>query len=221
MAETSVIIPVLNGEKYVRAAVDSVLVQLAADDEVLVIDDGSTDGTCALVEGCDPRIHVLCGRGHGPSGARNLGIANATGSLLAFLDHDDLWPEGRHAALRALMIAHPAIDAAFGRLRVRFESDAGEGSVRRYAAWDGQHAPSMIGSYLYRRALLERLGGFNEALKRGEDSEFYARLLSAGAVLNVVDHDALIYRRHGGNVTHMPIDFDAFALQLVRTRRGL
>ena len=221
MAETSVIIPVLNGERYVRAAVGSVLEQLAAHDEVLVIDDGSTDRTHALVEGCDPRVRVLTGPGHGPSGARNLGIANATGSLVAFLDHDDLWPEGRHTALRELMIAHPAIDAAVGRLRVRFEGDAGEGAVPRYAAWDGSHAPSMIGSCLYRRTLLTRLGGFNEALKRGEDSEFHARLLSAGAVYHMVDNDALIYRRHGGNVTHVPIDFGAFALQLVRVRRGL
>jgi glycosyltransferase involved in cell wall biosynthesis len=220
MAETSVIIPVLNGEDHLRAAVDSVLAQLAADDEVLVIDDGSTDRTLALMAGCDPRLRVLTGPGRGPSAARNLGIAQATGSLLAFLDHDDLWPEGRHAALRESMLAHPASDAAVGRLRLRVDSDAGAAAGPRYAAWDGSFAPSMIGSCLYRRALLSRVGGFNEALKRGEDSEFLARLIGAGALFHRVDHDALVYRRHAGNLTHAAIDFSAFALQLVRARRG-
>ncbi len=221
MAETSVIIPVLNGESYIRAAVDSVLVQLAADDEVLVIDDGSTDRTRALVEGCDPRVRMLDGPGHGPSGARNLGMAHSTGSLVAFLDHDDLWPQGRHAALREVMIAHPAIDASVGRLRVRVESDAGGRASPIYAAWDRSHKPSMVSSCLYRRTLLQRVGGFNEALKRGEDSEFHVRLLRASAVFHMVDQDALVYRRHGRNVTHAPIDFGAFALKLVRARRGL
>jgi len=221
MVETTVIIPVLNGEKYVRAAVDSVLAQVAIDDEVLVIDDGSTDSTLALLKSFDQRVRVLRGPRHGPSGARNFGLAHTTGKLVAFLDHDDIWPVGRHAALRKLMLIHPDIDVAVGRLRILFESDAGGLAMQSYAAWDGSHSPSMIGSCLYRRSLLARAGGFNETLKRGEDTDLYVRLIREGAVFLQADHDALVYRRHGENVTMRAVDFGALAIQLARARRGL
>ena len=88
---TSVIIPVRNGARFVREAIESALVQLSADDEVIVVDDASDDDTGGVVRQIDDRrIRLLDGTGRGVSSARNIGLAEATGEFVAFLDHDDL-----------------------------------------------------------------------------------------------------------------------------------
>jgi glycosyltransferase involved in cell wall biosynthesis len=220
MAETSVIIPVLNGQDYIREALESVLTQLSLDDEVLVIDDGSSDETWDLVESFDRRVRIFRGPGKGPSAARNLGLTRSSGSLVAFLDHDDIWPAGRHAALVGTLRSSPNIDVAVGRLRVRVETVADPAENQRYLAWDGSYAPSMIGSCLYLRRILIEVSGFNEKLTRGEDSDLFVRLVRRGAVIKNADCEALVYRRHGKNMTNAPLEFSALAFQLVRARRG-
>ena len=89
----SVITPVFNAERYIGAAIESVLGQSASDWELLVIDDGSTDGTPDVVReyAGDPRLRVVRREHRGLSAARNEGVSKATGRLLAFLDADDLW----------------------------------------------------------------------------------------------------------------------------------
>lgn len=220
MAETSVIIPVLNGQDYIREALESVLTQLSLDDEVLVVDDGSYDETWGLVESFDRRVLILRGPGKGPSAARNVGLARSSGSLIAFLDHDDIWPAGRHAALVGTLRSGPKIDVAVGRLRVRVEIGANSTEQKRYLAWDGSYAPSMIGSCIYLKRTLIEVSGFNEQLTRGEDSDLFVRLVRRGAVFKHADCDALIYRRHGKNMTNNPLEFSSLAFQLVRARRG-
>src|SRR5258708_6301139 len=87
----SVIIPVYNGEKFVAEAIRSVLAQDFKAHEIIVIDDGSTDSTPAILEGFKGKI--ICKRieNGGVSHARNVGLGIATGNFIAFLDHDDIW----------------------------------------------------------------------------------------------------------------------------------
>jgi len=197
--QTTVIIPVRNGERFVREALDSVLAQLGEGDEVIVVDDASTDGTLACVQGIDPRVRVLFAAGRGPSAARNLGIAAMRGEFVAFLDHDDLWPPDRHRQLLGALLGNPSANAAVGRVRMRVEAD---GQLGRYARMDGQVGIHVLPSCLYRRGLIERARGFSEDLRHGEDVDFHLRLVEAGAEFAYCDADALVYRRHGGNVTN-------------------
>src|SRR5581483_2243507 len=89
---TSLIIPVRDGERFIVQALRSALCQLAPEDEVLVVDDGSRDGTARMVTNLgDERVTFLTSDGSGISAARNRGISAATGSFIAFLDSDDLW----------------------------------------------------------------------------------------------------------------------------------
>lgn len=217
---TSVIIPVSNGEAFIRDAITSVLTQLGVDDEVIVVDDGSVDRTGALVANCDPRVRVFSCGGKGPSAARNVGLLQVRGDLIAFLDHDDLWPEGRHDALLKGLADNPDANAAVGRVRIKAESAA---SADNYLALDGRHAPSLLMSCLYRRSLIAKVGLFDEALRYGEDMDYYVRLADAGMVLVHCNHDALVYRRHAGNATNASFASNKtllkiLALRLRRTR---
>src|ERR1700735_1471225 len=113
--KTSVIMPVRNGVRFVEAAIDSALPQLGPVDEIVVVTDPSRDSTLSVLARMqDRRIRVLNGAGRGVSSARNIGLAAAAGEFIAFLDHDDLWPEGRHRTMLLAMIGEPQIGAVFG-----------------------------------------------------------------------------------------------------------
>jgi glycosyltransferase involved in cell wall biosynthesis len=199
--QTSVIIPVRNGSRFVAEAVTSVLRQLGRDDEVVVVDDASVDDTTAVLAAIgDSRLRVLKASGRGVSAARNLGLATARGEFVAFLDYDDFWPPARHRALLDPLRAHPARDASFGRVRVRFEAGAPENPKARDL--DGKHFCELVGSGLYRRALVSEVGGFCEQMHIGEDADFHSRLLEAGFDPLLCDVDSLVYRRHAANITN-------------------
>lgn len=209
------IIAVKNGERHILDAVDSVLQQLNAGDELLVVDDGSTDATCDLLPQSDRRLKLLTGPGRGPSAARNIGLAAARGRFIAWLDHDDLWPSGRHRQLCDLLAANPDFDAAAGRITVQVDPG---GQLGHCGGFHGRHGPSLPWSCLYRRPLIDRVGGFDESLRYGEDSDYYARLCEAGMRLGLSDVCSLIYRRHAGNATNQMPDHGERALALVRRR---
>ena len=87
----SVVIPVFNGERYIAAAIDSVLSQTRPADEVIVVDDGSSDSTAAVLLSYGGRITVISQPNRGGADATNQGVAAARGAVLSFLDADDLW----------------------------------------------------------------------------------------------------------------------------------
>src|SRR5215468_9302617 len=87
----SCIVPVFNGERYVREALDSILAQTHRPLEIIVADDGSTDGSANVVAAFRDGVRYLRQSNQGPSSARNLGIRAALGDFIAFLDADDLW----------------------------------------------------------------------------------------------------------------------------------
>jgi glycosyltransferase involved in cell wall biosynthesis len=194
---TSVIIPVRNGTRFLRDAVDSALQQLDAQDEIIVIDDRSTDGTPELVSTLYPQVVLLSSKGVGVSAARNAGLAVAKGQLVAFLDHDDWWPPNRHTALRQALADTPAAHAAYGRLRAHFEP----GIPARVVIAKDNIIIQVIGTGLYRMNFVRPVGGFDEALSLAEDTDFHFRLVEAGLRHVRCDADSLIYRFHSHNST--------------------
>jgi glycosyltransferase involved in cell wall biosynthesis len=198
---TSVIIPVRNGSNYLVEAVESALGQLGPADEVLVVWDDSDDGTASLVTGLkDPRIRVIKGPGLGVSGGRNKGLAAAVGAFIAFLDHDDLWPADRHRKMMQVMLDDPRIGAVFGRMRIHL--DPGATPWRWILALEGRHVPGPnLGTGLFRRRILRRIGGFDESLRFGEDVDYFFRLREMGMQIALCDVDGLVYRRHATNCT--------------------
>lgn len=128
----SVIIPTHNDEAFIAASVESVLKQSYDKLELIVINDGSSDGTLAQLESInDPRLSVTSTPNQGVAAARNLGIEAASGSIVCFLDGDDLWDSNKLALDVEIFVSHPEINCIFSDLR-RFESDTGRLLARQF-----------------------------------------------------------------------------------------
>jgi glycosyltransferase involved in cell wall biosynthesis len=181
VSRVSVVIPCHNGAKYLPQALESVRAQTRPVDEVIVVDDQSTDESAAIAR-CFGATVLSTDRNLGPSGARSAGIAASTGDVLAFLDADDYWEPDHIERVVGLHDRHPEIALAFSR-------------ERRIGEWSGEHPkvlpedrpvdafwtllrqniiPQM--GVAVRRAQLEEVGGYDPALRYSEDYDLWLRL---------------------------------------------
>ncbi len=127
--KVSALIPTYNRRNYIFRAIDSVLAQTVPVDEIIVVDDGSTDGTLEAIGSVyGPEVKVVRQENMGVSVARKRAIDEAQGEWVAFLDSDDEWlPERNAAFLRAISIVPPKVAWIFGN--TRYVTDEGEGST--------------------------------------------------------------------------------------------
>jgi len=198
----SVVIPTYNRAGTVIDAVRSVLAQHFEDFELIVVDDGSTDDTEARVAAiADDRLRYIAGQHAGVSAARNLGVRRATGSVIAFLDSDDVWRPDKLAREVDVLAKHPEVDAVFSDLEKR-HGDQVVPSFMRQTEVFSRHVPRTPGGVVtleprelrlclleevpikpsaltLRRAAFERVGGFDEAWSSSEDWELLLRLARA------------------------------------------
>lgn len=182
----SVVIPARNAAATLDATLWSVRQQTGVRWEVVVVDDGSTDATADVVARHaieDVRIRCVKGQARGVSAARNLGAALSSGSLVAFLDADDLWLPGKLATHERFMAAEPLVGMGFDR--IRFVDERAQPtpvlSTRRVhglTAADLLHEnPACTASTLVvRREAFSQVGGFDESLNHAEDLELMIRL---------------------------------------------
>jgi glycosyltransferase involved in cell wall biosynthesis len=190
MPTVSVIMPAYNAERYLDTAVASVLRQSFSDLELLIVDDGSSDGTVEIARASaarDARVRVLEQANAGPGPARNTGFRAAAGRLFAFLDSDDEWDDGFLAELVAVLDARPDIDVVVGNARNRGGSRDGQPSrpVR------GEGRPITLAEILadetslfimavFRREVVDAIGGFDPALLTNEEYEMWIRAALGG-----------------------------------------
>jgi glycosyltransferase involved in cell wall biosynthesis len=203
MIEITIIIPARDAAAWLPRAFLSIGPR--EDVEILVVDDGSTDGTQALLTRMaahDPRLRALRGEGQGPAAARNIGLAAARGRLVAFLDADDRWRLDKLEAQLAFHRAHPAMGFSFTDYRHRLPTGEDRGSCfafwPRFAALAAdQAAPFLLpraadallaedvvatSTVMARTDLLREVGGFDEALREGEDWDLWLRLAARAPV---------------------------------------
>jgi glycosyltransferase involved in cell wall biosynthesis len=198
---SSVIVPVFNGERYIREALASVLAQEVGSLEVIVVDDGSTDNVAALLSAGFPSVRYHRQEHAGLSAARNAGLALATGRWIGFLDADDLWAPDKLKRQLEYLGAHPEIEAVFGHIR-QFYTPEEEAKVRqahRYSqeVLPGLHADTMLIS----AEAMRRVGPFNPQVAMGEFLDWFARAEEAALAYTMLP-DVLAFRRiHESNMS--------------------
>lgn len=180
----SIVLPVRNRPTSIGAAIESVLAQQYRDWELLVVDDGSTDSTPEIVEryaAADPRVVLIRATAGGVCAARNTGLRTARGRYVAFLDSDNRWLP---VLLGASVAALEHSDAVAVHSVVEMTDDDGH---RRYLSIDGGRDDLIHGgnfvdlnTLVARREAIERIGGFDEALRRWVDYDLVIRLTAIG-----------------------------------------
>ena len=217
MPTISCIVPVWNGEAYLQQALDSIFAQSLPPDEVIVVDDGSTDASAAIAERNAPRVTLIRQPHLNAAAARNRGIAAARGALIAFLDADDLWLEHK-LARQVAAIAAEAADCCFTLIDSLIEPGSGaivpeglkEARVGRIAS-----------TFLGRAAMIARVGPLDESMAVRAEYDWFARFGDAGVTVAIV-HETLARRRlHDRNHsrTSAAAATDA-AFELIARRRG-
>jgi glycosyltransferase involved in cell wall biosynthesis len=223
--EVSVVIPTFNYARFLPDAIQSVLNQTFRDLDLVVVDDGSTDDTRAVVARFedDPRVRYVHQDNQGDSAARNTGIARSTGTYVAFLDSDDYWLPDKIERQVAVLATCPDISVVYtagivskvdarrreisrrvvGR-RPMLERTLAEQMLYRHVV-TGSHSSVMV-----RRTALEEVGGFDEALPFMCDHDLWRRL-SESHRFHCVDEPLVCIRKHASNTskrTQLMFDYE-------------
>ena len=209
MPTLSVIIPNYNRADLIGETLDNVLAQTRAPDEVIVVDDGSTDNSVAIIERYGKRVTLIRQANAGPGAARNRGLAAARGELIQFMDSDDLWSLNKLAAQERALIESDAGFAYSPWLQARLEGGRARHAdpviqqhplppSRSELAWYLRGWVIVFQCCLFRRSLLDAAGRYREDLMPSEDSELLFRILKRGARPVHVPEALVLYRLHGG-----------------------
>jgi len=233
MTTVSVIIPTYNRASMLAEALESALRQTLLPDEIVVVDDGSTDNTAQVVAGFGARVRSIHQKNAGPSAARNHGIATATGDFVAFLDSDDLWPKDRLERQFAALGKCPELDFIFG-LEEKFTEarqfercEIRDREVLRTLTATDCIVPDPLAlllrenfiptsSVLFRRQCLAKVGMIDESLHQAEDYDFWFRFALQRCVFGFCNA-ALCYRRqHSGNLVNQFVNRTVSTIEVLK-----
>jgi glycosyltransferase involved in cell wall biosynthesis len=226
----SAIVPVFNCERFVGAAIDSVLAQTYAPVEVIVVDDGSSDAGAAVAEARG--VKVLRREHAGVSAARNAGIEAARGELITFLDADDLWPHDRlehqvgyfrdHPGTEVL-VAYASMFLEPGEQRPEWLDEDWIASLVTEPIDGVESAPGMSGAVpvpltmMVRAELFEALGGFDTSYAIGEDIDWLMRASDAGYSHDVLKRVVMHYRLHSTNTVYRLEEMERAQFRVIRS----
>jgi glycosyltransferase involved in cell wall biosynthesis len=168
----SVVIPLYNAAAYVEEAIESVLAQTHPEIELIVVDDGSTDGGGDVARRCAPDARVLTIENSGEGAARNTGAAEATGEYLSFLDSDDHWVPAKTEKQLAALAGD--VDIVFGAQRPFRSPELAEGD-HMYANEGAVLPATIFGTMLLRRETFTRVGQFSPTLRMGSFMDWLSR----------------------------------------------
>lgn len=206
----SVIIPTYNYGRFIRTAIESVLMQTYPTKEIIIVDDGSVDETDAIVSYFGNKVQLLKQTRNGVSSARNAGIEKSSSELIAFLDADDSWLPNKLEKQVALFTGDESVGLVHCGMR-EFDDETGKINALHLDGGEGWLAadiallerPAIIGpggTMLVRRDVFDVVGYFDERLTNGEDWEFCLRVARKYKI-GFVAEPLLNYRNHGTNAT--------------------
>jgi glycosyltransferase involved in cell wall biosynthesis len=211
----SVIVPTYNGGDLVARCLDSLLTQRAETLEVIVVDDGSTDGTLDVVKRY-PGVRVVRGDHHGVAAARSTGVARASAPFIGFCDQDDEWLPGK--AHRQAKHLRSRSDVAAVLCRQDVVLDEVDRPVWLVDDRRGDAGGVLPLSGLFRTEVFNRLGGFVDSGLGSDDFDLLVRMREEGLCLDVLD-DVLVRRHvHDNNASHALGSYAPGMIEVLRRR---
>jgi glycosyltransferase involved in cell wall biosynthesis len=215
-SSVSCIVPVYNGERYLSQALDSIFAQSRRPSEIIVVDDGSTDGTAAVVACYGTQVRYLWQPNSGPATARNLGLSVALGEFVAFLDADDLWHREKLERQMARFEARPELDLCVTLVQNFWIPELREEKAHFQSHRFSQPLPGYCTqALLARRVFFDMVGPFRTALRAADDTDWFLRAAERKAVMECLA-DVLVYRRlHKANLSRTPLAYKVL-LQVVK-----
>jgi glycosyltransferase involved in cell wall biosynthesis len=203
----SCIVPVYNGERFVGECVESILRQSYGPIEVIVVDDGSHDGTLGTLRPFGDRVRIFQQENQGPSVARNRGVEESRGEYVAFLDADDLWVEDKIESQMDRFRARPELDLCSGHIKSFWIPELDHERIRvEDHPYHQERALLSPCTVLVKRRVFELLGGFDPELRNGEDTDWFMRMMKAGVEYETLPRLLVNRRQHSNNLTrhHRP-----------------
>ncbi|HXY93245.1 MAG TPA: glycosyltransferase family A protein [Acidimicrobiia bacterium] len=220
----SAVITFFDSERYLTEAIDSVLAQTHPPTELLLVDDGSTDGSAVIARSYGAPARYIHRENGGPAAARNTALSHAGCDLLAFLDSDNRWLPGATAARLAAFDADPGLDVVFAQAR-EFVSPELDASVLTARPARSGTTGALISSMLARRSAFSTVGPFDERLRVGEWVDWFSRLQHSACRTTVIPEVVVERRIHTSNNSAVHWDdgreyTKALKAALDRRRRG-
>ena len=221
MPAVTVIMPAYNVEAFIGEAIRSALAQTFTDLEIVVVDDGSTDGTAAVVAAhaqADPRVRLVRQANRGLAGARNTAMRMARGDFFALLDSDDLWEPDFLAEQVAILQARPDVDVVTGNGWMLGGPQDGELARPCPDPRPEPDLATILGDEysvfimsVFRRRVYEIVGCFDETLRTNEDYDFWLRAAISGCR----------FARNDRPLGHYRIRSDSLSADEIRMLRGI
>jgi glycosyltransferase involved in cell wall biosynthesis len=217
-------IPVRDGEAYLAEAIESALSQSRPCDQLIVVDNGSTDRSAEIAAGFGFRVEVVPEPRPGIGAARNAALRAARGDYLAFLDADDVWAADKTERQLAAFEAEPALQLVFGHVQQFLSPDRATADAAALRIPEDPQPGLYIGAMLARREAIEAIGPWSEEVAVSDGLSFLLRARELGLRQAMLAETVTRRRVHGGNHSlHNRGERSEFARQLKRSldrRRG-
>lgn len=217
----SIIIPTYNREKYIEECIQTAAMQCNYDNEIIVVDDGSTDNTIRILENSAIKVKILRQKHLGACAARNYGLQNAVGEYITFLDSDDYYIKDMLGEMIYSTDSNDS-DIIFGRhilssviesgpVRILQPTDSVETVFRKAA--DGRVVQT--GAVCWKRDFINKIGGWAREVAQWQDVELYMRAMTYQPNIRITENSGLIIREHAGKerISHN-VNQDTLSLQI-------
>jgi glycosyltransferase involved in cell wall biosynthesis len=213
--KVSVIIPIYNGEMFLREALDSVLAQTYPLHEIIAIDDGSTDSSPEILRSYGQQLTLCRQENQGVAAARNAGLRLASGDAIAFIDQDDLWPPDRLRQMAEALQADPQSQVVVGLVETLYQRDVPPKPDDYIGT---AYRDILMGSLLFRASIFRELGELSTKVGYSDDTEFWARRIDNATKTIRLPIVTLTYRLHTANTSYLHYNHNDNVLAILHER---